>query len=193
MNELDNEQITNRYDLVDWITSQVKKRLEADFELLREERERLKKYLKEKVAKIEEERTHLVTLKRLVEQEKEVLQRQESALNDRSNNLQIIYDKMNALENKLKPFQQIGKFFQDEEVAKPVVYEEIPAHSIPINCELFTIRALNVLTKAMGLKTLGDLVKKTERDFMLEPNLGKKSLLEIKDALARHGLRLAKR
>jgi hypothetical protein len=188
--DLDNEQITNRYDLVEWIASHVKKRLNEEFNVLIQERKDFKKLTLSEMEAIRSERISLIALKRVLEQEKEILGRQEAALNDRSNNLQYIYDKMTKLEEKLKPFQQIGKFFQDESLSDPVEVEEIPSHEILITRKEFNGRLYNVLTGVLGMKNLGDVIKKTEKELIVEPNLGIKSLTEIKDILASHGLRL---
>ena len=53
----------------------------------------------------------------------------------------------------------------------------------------FTVRTDNVL-KAIGVLTVYDLVQKTELDLMKVPNMGKKSLTEIKNVLESKGLRL---
>ncbi len=55
-----------------------------------------------------------------------------------------------------------------------------------------TVRSANCL-KAEGIKYIGDLVKKTEVELLKTPNLGKKSLTEIKDLLASEGLSLGMR
>lgn len=52
-----------------------------------------------------------------------------------------------------------------------------------------TVRSANCL-KAEGIERIGDLVKRTESDLMRTPNLGKKSITEIKGALAERGLEL---
>ncbi len=52
-----------------------------------------------------------------------------------------------------------------------------------------TVRSLNAL-KAEQVLYVGDLVLRTESDLLRTPNLGKKSLVEIKDALAVHALSL---
>jgi DNA-directed RNA polymerase alpha subunit len=41
------------------------------------------------------------------------------------------------------------------------------------------------------IKTVGELVSITERDLMLRPNMGAKTLRKIKEQLAKHGLQLA--
>ena len=55
-----------------------------------------------------------------------------------------------------------------------------------------TVRSANCL-KTEGIKYIGDLVQKTEVELLQTPNLGKKSLTEIKDVLAERGLSLGMR
>ena len=55
-----------------------------------------------------------------------------------------------------------------------------------------TVRSANCL-KAENIHFIGDLVQKTEVELLKTPNLGKKSLTEIKDVLAQHGLSLGMR
>ena len=52
-----------------------------------------------------------------------------------------------------------------------------------------TVRSANCL-KAENIHLIGDLVQKTEQELLKTPNLGKKSLTEIKDVLASRGLTL---
>lgn len=52
-----------------------------------------------------------------------------------------------------------------------------------------TVRSANCL-KAESIHYIGDLVQRTEVELLKTPNLGKKSLTEIKDVLAQHGLSL---
>lgn len=52
-----------------------------------------------------------------------------------------------------------------------------------------TVRSQNCL-KQSGIAHIGDLVRQRERDLLLMPNLGRKSLVEIKQALASFGLEL---
>lgn len=55
-----------------------------------------------------------------------------------------------------------------------------------------TVRSANCL-KAEGIFYIGDLIQRTEVELLKTPNLGKKSLTEIKDVLASHGLSLGMR
>lgn len=59
----------------------------------------------------------------------------------------------------------------------------------PVDDLELTVRAANCL-KAENIYYIGDLVQCTETDLLKTPNLGKKSLLEIKSILATHGLSL---
>ncbi len=52
-----------------------------------------------------------------------------------------------------------------------------------------TVRSANYL-KAETIHYIGDLVQRTEVELLKTPNLGKKSLTEIKDVLASRGLSL---
>ena len=62
----------------------------------------------------------------------------------------------------------------------------------PIEDLELTVRSANWL-KTEGIKYIGDLVQKTEVELLKTPNLGKKSLTEIKDVLAERGLSLGMR
>ena len=55
-----------------------------------------------------------------------------------------------------------------------------------------TVRSANCL-KAENIYFIGDLIKRTEVELLKTPNLGKKSLTEIKDVLANRGLSLGTR
>lgn len=62
----------------------------------------------------------------------------------------------------------------------------------PIDDLGLPVRTLNAL-KAENIYYIGDLVQRSEMDLLRTPNLGKKSLFEIKDALAQHDLALETR
>jgi DNA-directed RNA polymerase subunit alpha len=51
------------------------------------------------------------------------------------------------------------------------------------------VRSYNCL-KRVGIETIGDLVTKTETELAAIPNFGKKSIEEVKETLATHGLTL---
>jgi DNA-directed RNA polymerase subunit alpha len=51
------------------------------------------------------------------------------------------------------------------------------------------VRSYNCL-KRVGIETIGDLVMKSENELAAIPNFGKKSIEEVKETLATHGLNL---
>jgi len=51
------------------------------------------------------------------------------------------------------------------------------------------VRSYNCL-KRVGIETIGDLVMKTENELAAIPNFGKKSIEEVRETLAQHGLTL---
>ena len=62
----------------------------------------------------------------------------------------------------------------------------------PVDDLELTVRSTNCL-KAENIYYIGDLVQRTEVELLKTPNLGKKSLTEIKDVLASRGLSLGMR
>lgn len=62
----------------------------------------------------------------------------------------------------------------------------------PVDDLELTVRSANCL-KAENIFYIGDLILRTENDLLKTPNLGKKSLTEIKDVLATKGLSLGMR
>lgn len=64
-----------------------------------------------------------------------------------------------------------------------------PIYYRPVDDLELTVRSANCL-KAENIFYIGDLVQRTESDLLKTPNLGKKSLTEIKNVLAAHGLAL---
>ncbi len=62
----------------------------------------------------------------------------------------------------------------------------------PVDDLELTVRSANCL-KAENIFYIGDLIQRTESDLLKTPNLGKKSLTEIKDVLATKGLSLGMR
>jgi DNA-directed RNA polymerase subunit alpha len=62
----------------------------------------------------------------------------------------------------------------------------------PVDELELTVRSANCL-KAENINYIGDLVQRTEVELLRTPNLGKKSLTEIKEVLEAHGLALGMR
>jgi len=76
----------------------------------------------------------------------------------------------------------------------PEIHEEEidPILLRPVDDLELTVRSANCL-KAESIYYIGDLVQRTEVELLKTPNLGKKSLTEIKDVLASRGLSLGLR
>lgn len=73
--------------------------------------------------------------------------------------------------------------------AKPAAAGFDPILLRPIDDLELTVRSANCL-KAESIYYIGDLVQRTEVELLKTPNLGKKSLTEIKEVLASRGLSL---
>jgi DNA-directed RNA polymerase subunit alpha len=77
-------------------------------------------------------------------------------------------------------------------IAEPVAAEPSRAggmENFPIEELELGVRSYNCL-KRVGIETIGDLVSKSEAELGAIPNFGKKSIEEVKDSLASHGLLL---
>ena len=92
--------------------------------------------------------------------------------------------------------QQLAVFvdFDHEKEPESVVEEEEvdPILLRPVDDLELTVRSANCL-KAENIYYIGDLIQRTEVELLKTPNLGKKSLTEIKDVLASRGLSLGMR
>ena len=92
--------------------------------------------------------------------------------------------------------QQLAVFvdFDTETVvaAEPKQEEVDPILLRPVDDLELTVRSANCL-KAENIHYIGDLIQRTETDLLKTPNLGKKSLTEIKDVLGQRGLSLGMR
>lgn len=89
--------------------------------------------------------------------------------------------------------QQLAVFVDLQNEAEPEpeeVEDEIdPILLRPVDDLELTVRSANCL-KAENIYYIGDLIQRTEVELLKTPNLGKKSLTEIKDVLASRGLSL---
>ena len=92
--------------------------------------------------------------------------------------------------------EQLDAFVDLRDVRQPEVKEEKPEYDPillrPVDDLELTVRSANCL-KAETIHYIGDLVQRTEVELLKTPNLGKKSLTEIKDVLASRGLSLGMR
>ncbi|HHO59346.1 MAG TPA: DNA-directed RNA polymerase subunit alpha, partial [Thiotrichales bacterium] len=77
----------------------------------------------------------------------------------------------------------------EDEVAEDEEADIDPILLRPVDELELTVRSANCL-KAENIYYIGDLIQRTEVELLRTPNLGKKSLTEIKDVLASHGLSL---
>ena len=82
-------------------------------------------------------------------------------------------------------FSQLILVFNEREVFEPILLR-------PVDDLELTVRSANCL-KAENIFYIGDLIQRTEVELLKTPNLGKKSLTEIKDILALKGLSLGMR
>jgi DNA-directed RNA polymerase subunit alpha len=92
--------------------------------------------------------------------------------------------------------QQLAVFVDLESEGEPATEireDEIdPILIRPVDDLELTVRSANCL-KAENIYYIGDLIQRTEVELLKTPNLGKKSLTEIKDVLASRGLSLGMR
>ena len=89
--------------------------------------------------------------------------------------------------------QQLSAFVDLQHAAKMGAKEGAqaidPILTRPVDDLELTVRAANCL-KAEDIYYIGDLVQRSESDLLKTPNLGKKSMNEIKSVLVQHGLSL---
>jgi DNA-directed RNA polymerase subunit alpha len=81
---------------------------------------------------------------------------------------------------------------QDETTSTTAESQIEPILLRPVDELELTVRSANCL-KAENINYIGDLVQRTEVELLRTPNLGKKSLTEIKEVLESHGLSLGMR
>lgn len=94
------------------------------------------------------------------------------------------------LQDQLSAFVDLaGKQEEETKAAEP---EVDPILLRPVDDLELTVRSANCL-KAEQIYYIGDLIQRTEVELLKTPNLGKKSLTEIKDVLASRGLSLGMR
>jgi DNA-directed RNA polymerase subunit alpha len=93
---------------------------------------------------------------------------------------------------------QLSSFVRLDGGVEETVQEEEEGQEIdpillrPVDDLELTVRSANCL-KAENILLIGDLIQRTEVELLKTPNLGKKSLTEIKDVLAERGLSLGLR
>ncbi|HEX4855655.1 MAG TPA: DNA-directed RNA polymerase subunit alpha [Limnobacter sp.] len=89
--------------------------------------------------------------------------------------------------------EQLSVFAALENTAEPEVSQRAPQVDPillrPVDDLELTVRSANCL-KAENIYYIGDLIQRTENELLKTPNLGRKSLNEIKEVLAARGLTL---
>jgi DNA-directed RNA polymerase subunit alpha len=97
----------------------------------------------------------------------------------------ILQDQLSSFVN----LDQTAAAEAEQEAAEPAID---PILLRPVDDLELTVRSANCL-KAENIFLIGDLIQRTEVELLKTPNLGKKSLTEIKDVLATRGLSLGMR
>ena len=98
--------------------------------------------------------------------------------------------KTDSLANRRLVFAQLeGTAMPTEQPKSPAVD---PILLRPVDDLELTVRSANCL-KAENIYYIGDLIQRTETELLKTPNLGRKSLNEIKEVLASRGLTLGAR
>ncbi|MCK5898888.1 MAG: DNA-directed RNA polymerase subunit alpha [Methylococcales bacterium] len=98
----------------------------------------------------------------------------------------ILHDQLSVFVDFEKVHEQAAEeTIVEEETFDPVLLR-------PVDDLELTVRSANCL-KAENIFYIGDLIQRTEVELLKTPNLGKKSLTEIKDILAMKGLSLGMR
>ncbi len=95
-----------------------------------------------------------------------------------------------VLQQQLTVFVDLQGDEQEEQVDSETEID--PILTRPVDDLELTVRSANCL-KAENIYYIGDLIQRTEVELLKTPNLGKKSLTEIKDVLGSHGLSLGMR
>lgn len=98
----------------------------------------------------------------------------------------ILHDQLSVFVD----FEKIKDVVVEEHVAEVEMFD--PVLLRPVDDLELTVRSANCL-KAENIFYIGDLIQRTEFELLKTPNLGKKSLTEIKDILALKGLSLGMR
>lgn len=98
----------------------------------------------------------------------------------------ILHDQLSVFVD----FEKIKDVVVEEHVTEVEMFD--PVLLRPVDDLELTVRSANCL-KAENIFYIGDLIQRTEFELLKTPNLGKKSLTEIKDILALKGLSLGMR
>jgi DNA-directed RNA polymerase subunit alpha len=94
-----------------------------------------------------------------------------------------------AIFTDIEKIEGFGEAAAATDGASPEVTLAHGMENFPIEELELGVRSYNCL-KRVGIETIGDLVVKTENELAAIPNFGKKSIEEVKETLATHGLTL---
>ncbi|MGE5768908.1 MAG: DNA-directed RNA polymerase subunit alpha [Betaproteobacteria bacterium] len=100
---------------------------------------------------------------------------------------QAIREAARVLRDQLSVFADLEGTAPVTEASKPAQVD--PVLLRPVDDLELTVRSANCL-KAENIYYIGDLIQRTENELLKTPNLGRKSLNEIKEVLAARGLTL---
>ena len=91
-----------------------------------------------------------------------------------------------AIFTDLESIEGLGEATVEAAVEAPVMHgmENFPIEELELG-----VRSYNCL-KRVGIETIGDLTSKSENELVAIPNFGRKSIEEVREALAQHGLML---
>jgi DNA-directed RNA polymerase subunit alpha len=98
----------------------------------------------------------------------------------------ILHDQLSVFVD----FEKVNEQIAEESIVEEQAFD--PVLLRPVDDLELTVRSANCL-KAENIFYIGDLIQRTEVELLKTPNLGKKSLTEIKDILAIKGLSLGMR
>jgi DNA-directed RNA polymerase subunit alpha len=93
-----------------------------------------------------------------------------------------IFTDLDRIEGFGEPAATVGEIAPEPALAHGM--ENFPIEELELG-----VRSYNCL-KRVGIETIGDLVTKSENELAAIPNFGKKSIEEVKETLATHGLTL---
>jgi DNA-directed RNA polymerase subunit alpha len=103
---------------------------------------------------------------------------------------QSVADAAEILIKQLMIFTDVDKLdFPETAEAETEIPQARGMENFPIEELELGVRSYNCL-KRVGIETIGDLVSKSENELAAIPNFGKKSIEEVKETLATHGLTL---
>jgi DNA-directed RNA polymerase subunit alpha len=91
-----------------------------------------------------------------------------------------------AIFTDIDKIEGLGEAMPETAVEAPVTHgmENFPIEELELG-----VRSYNCL-KRVGIETIGDLTSKSENELVAIPNFGRKSIEEVREALATHGLTL---